>query len=111
MLTYNMLRIYSYQQCLAALNPSVLNIRRTHTHTLSLRLSHVLHHTVRILQLFHTITSARWPLRGHVASLQRRVCVRDGQQIMITESAPYACVGVEQTTGIAPRNDHFHVIG
>lgn len=57
----------------------------------------------------HTcISCAGRTLRRHAVSLQR--WVRDGQQAMVTQIAPYALMGVEQPTLITAWDGYTHVI-
>lgn len=56
------------------------------------------------------VPGAGGPLGRHAVPLQGRVCVGDGQQVVVPEAAADAGVGVQQAAGVAARHGHPHVV-
>lgn len=66
-----------------------------------------------VIMLIHTLTCVSCAgrlVRGHAVPLQRWMCVRHGQQVVVTQSAPYARVRVQQPAGITAWDGHSHIV-
>lgn len=80
--------------------------RDTHTHMFT-HLQSVLQ-GLAATEIHTRVSSARGPLRGHAVPLQ--VCVRHGQQVVVTHVAADSWLGVEEPAGVVSWDGDSNVI-